>query len=136
MTNLLIYFVTAIVLLLLVAIKMMLNPKTKKKGSYVFSLIIVLIIIRYFSYNYTFDVDSFADSAGEDLTLILFFISMAAFAASPFAFLIGIFLTIKGGKYRKIGLFFMIGSIIAFIVGSSISSTLCGSGNLWTQKLF
>ncbi len=120
MNNLIILVVIIITILLIFGVNLILKPETRKKGIFIISSIIILLIIRYCYINYTFmGINYFVDSLTEDLSEILQGLIMVTFLASPFAFLIGLFLIIKGKKYRIIGLYFMIGSIIAFIVGLS-----------------
>jgi hypothetical protein len=135
------FLVVFLAILFVVGIALLQKPHTKKIGIFIIISIAIIALIRYKSigndklnsetYNNNIEVvQDFNYLDGENIVMILLFTSVAALAASPFLFLIGLFLAIKGVKHRKMGLMFMIGSIIAFIVGSSISSTLCGSGNI------
>ncbi len=120
MNNFTIIFVIIITILLIFGVNLILKPETRKKGIFIISSIIIVIVIRYCFINYTFmGINYFVDALTKDLSEILQGIMMVTFLACPVAFLIGLFLTIKGNKYLKIGLYFVIGSIIAFIIGIS-----------------
>ena len=118
MNNFALFFVTIVGIIFIVGIILTQNSKTKKLGLSIIFSVAVIAMIRYFYVNYTYvGINYFADSLTEDFVIIFLGLITIAFFASPFAFLIGLFLAIKGSKYRKIGLFFMIGAVIAFIVG-------------------
>lgn len=125
------FLIVFLAIIFVVGIVLFQNPKTKKIGLFIIISIAMIALIRYNYINHNeinsniFNdnievVDNFNYFESENIVMILFFTSMAAFAASPFVFLTGLFLAIKGIKYRKMGLMFMIGSVIAFIVGINV----------------
>ena len=122
MANLLIYFTSAIVILLIVAINMMLNPKTKKKGLFIFSSLTVLVVIRYFYFNYAYIGFDFFDyyKINDFISELILFIIMLGTVSSPFILITGFVLIIKGKKYRKLGIIFIISSILALMIGVSV----------------
>ncbi len=129
--NLVLYFLVFLAILFVIGIALVQKPETKKIGLFIIISIAIIALFRYYSIEHN-DINSNISESGvefledfnyldsENILMILLSLLMMAFATSPFAFIIGLFLAIKGSKYRKIGLFFMIGAIIAFIIGINV----------------
>ncbi len=103
MNNLVLLLTTFTAIIFIVGIVLIQKPETKKTGYLLIISVAISIVIKYFSYNYVLDLDSLDNSAGENITELIVIFSMFGLAASPFVFLIGLFLAIKGSKYPKIG---------------------------------
>ncbi len=125
------FLVIFLAIIFVVGIALLQKPETKKIGIFIIITILIIALTRYNStdnndvnsgtYNSNIEVvEDFNYLDSENIVMILLFISMAALIASPFAFLTGLFFAIKGSKYRKLGIIFMISAIIAFIIGINV----------------
>ncbi len=84
MNNLIILVVIIITILLIFGVNLILKPETRKKGIFIISSIIILLIIRYCYINYTFmGINYFVDSLTEDLSEILQGLIMVTFFSQP-----------------------------------------------------
>ncbi len=119
MANLIIYFVIAIVILLIVAINMLLNPKTKKKGLVIVSTILFLVATRYFYCNYTFIGYKFFESFDSPISILNDLIEniiVMSLLLSPIAFFLGIIIAIFAKEKKQLATKIVIFSIIIFII--------------------
>ncbi len=123
MNNLIIYFVIAIVIFLIVAINMLLNPRTKKKGLFIVLAISVLVLIIYFYINYTFTGINFIEVSKSINSIIDDFIEGLiglSIISSPIVLFLGLMIIIFAKAKRDIGLKIMVFAIIVFIIAMGV----------------